>query len=132
MQERITELIFNEKRQALQRVFTGISQESLISSILFLIYIRNLFLKVKVKLSQVQTLSYIDDVALYIEESLAKKNCKVLKRTVKTVFKWAPENTVKFDDSKSEIIYFFRKKQEAKNSVTLSNNTIIKSVKIIK
>ena len=100
--------------------------------ILFLIYIRNLFLKIKAKFLQVQTSSYIDNIALYIERPLAKENCRVLQRAVKTVFEWTAENTVKFDDSKSELIHFFRKKQEAKNSVTLLNNTIAKLVKIIK
>ena len=61
-------------------------QSKSISLILFLIYIRFLFSKIKVKFSEVQKLSYINDMTLYISEKTAEENVKVLQEAAKTVF----------------------------------------------
>ena len=47
---------------------------------------RFLFCKIKVKFLEVQKLSYINNVALYISEKTAEENIKVLQETAKTVF----------------------------------------------
>ena len=46
-------LAFDEEKQEIQDIKIGISQESSISPILFLIYIRFLFSKIKAKFSEV-------------------------------------------------------------------------------
>ena len=77
LQKRKTELAFNEERQQVQDIEIEIPQESPISPILFLIYIRFLFSKIKAKFSQVQKPSYIDDVALYVTGKSAKENSEM-------------------------------------------------------
>jgi len=125
---RIT-LAFDEERNQSESVNSEIPQGSPISSILFLIYIRYLFVKINknhlylnlsLKLS-----SYIDDVTITVEGKTAEKNSQTLMKITKTTFQWADENAVTFDDSKSELIHFQKGNSAATATVTLSNNTII-------
>ena len=95
--------------------------------ILFLIYIRYLFSKIRAKFENLQSLSYIDDVMLYIEGRNIDKNVKILKNAAKIAFTWAENNAVQFDDSKSELIHFESYKTTLNQMIILLNNMIIKS-----
>ena len=66
-------------------------------------------------------------MTLYISEKTAEENAKVLQEAAKTVFTWAEENAVQFNDSKSELIHFFRARREPTAEITLLNKTVIKS-----
>ena len=55
-----------------------IPQESSILSILFLIYIRNLFAKIKQKYLNIQIFSFINNIAVYINNKITAQNCKQL------------------------------------------------------
>jgi len=96
-------LAFDDERNQSQSVNSGISQGSPISPMLFLIYIRFLFIKINNKHTQLKLSSYIDDVAIIVEGKTAKKNSKILKLVTKTAFQWTEDNAVTFDDSKSEL-----------------------------
>jgi len=125
---RIT-LAFDGERNQSESVNSGIPQGSPISSILFLIYIRYLFVKINknhlhLNLS-LKLPSYIDDVTITVEGKTAEKNSQTLMKITKTTFQWADENAVTFDDSKSELIHFQKGNSAATATVTLSNNTII-------
>ena len=106
--QRSISLAFDDERQSAILVSTEISQDSSISSILFLIYIRFLFKKIQTTDIQVKSFSYIDDVALIVEDKTAEKNSQILERISQFIFQWAAENAVKFDDSKSELIHFHK------------------------
>ena len=73
-------LAFNNERQSAISVSTEISQDSSISSILFLIYIRFLFKKIQITNIQVRSFNYINNVALIVEDKTAEKNSQILKR----------------------------------------------------
>ncbi len=121
LQNRNINLAFDEERQKLKEIETGISQGSLISPILFLIYIRFLFPKIRAKIDDLHASSYIDDVALYVEGKNIKENAKKLEKAAKIAFTWANENAVQFDDSKSELIHFdSQKKIKNMHSMTKS------------
>ena len=124
-------LAFDGERDNSQSVNSGIPQGSPISPILFLIYIRFLFDRIKRKHQHVKLPSYIDDVALIVEGKITEENCKYLEQITKTTFQWATENAVTFDDSKSELIHFQKGNSEPTASVTLSNNTIINPSKTV-
>ena len=78
LQKRKAGLAFDEEKQDIQDIEIEIPQGSSISPILFLIYIRFLFSKIKAKFSQVQKSSYIDDVTLYTSEKSATENSELL------------------------------------------------------
>ena len=124
-------LAFDGERDKSQSVNSGIPQGSPISPILFLIYIRFLFDKIKRKHQNVKLPSYIDDVVLIVKGKTAEENCKTLEQITKTTFQWATENAVTFDDSKSELIHFQKGNSEPTASVTLSNDTVINSSKTV-
>ncbi len=90
-------------------------QDSFISLILFLIYIRYLFSKIHTKIENVQSLSYIDDVALYMKKRNIDKNIKTLK------------NAMQFNDLKFKLIHFESHKKTFNQMIILLNNIIIKS-----
>ncbi len=127
LQNRIIDLAFDDERQKSKKISTEISQESFISFILFLIYIRYLFSKIRAKFENLQSLSYIDDVTLYVEERNIDKNVKILKNAAKIAFTWIENNAVQFNDSKSELIHFERHKATLNQMIILLNNMIIKS-----
>ncbi len=127
LQNRVIDLAFDEECQKSKEISTEISQESSISLILFLIYIRHLFSKIRARIENLQSLSYIDDVALYVEGKSIDKNVKKLKKTMKIAFTWANENAVQFDDSKFELIHFENHKATLDQTIMLLNDTVVKS-----
>ncbi len=127
LQNRIINLAFNDECQKSKKISTEISQDSSISFILFLIYIQYLFSKIRAKFENLQSLSYIDDVMLYVEGRNIDKNVKILKNAAKIAFTWAENNAVQFDDSKSELIHFESHKMTLNQMIILLNNMIIKS-----
>ena len=65
-------------------------------------------------------------MTLYISGKTAEENAKVLQEAAKTVFTWAEENAVQFDDSKFKLIHFSRARREPTAEITLLNKTVIK------
>jgi hypothetical protein len=131
MNNRSIELAFDEKKQKKKQIRTEISQESSISSILFLIYTRFLFAKLKIDVN-IATSSFIDDIVIYTLSKRIEINCERLNQAISKAFEWARENVIKFDDSKSEMIHFELKKEMSSNAIILSNETTLKSQKSVK
>ncbi len=127
LQNRIIDLAFDDERQKSKKISTEISQDLSISLILFLIYIWYLFSKIRAKFENLQSLSYIDDVMLYIEKRNIDKNVKMLKNVAKIAFTWAENNAVQFNDSKSKLIHFESHNTTLNQMIILLNNMIIKS-----
>jgi len=86
LQNRVIDLAFDDERQKSKKISIEISQDLSISLILFLIYIRYLFSKIRAKFENLQSFSYIDDVTLYIEGRNIDKNVKMLKNAAKIAF----------------------------------------------
>ncbi len=127
LQNQVIDLAFDDERQKSKKISTEISQDSFILLILFLIYIWYLFSKIRAKFENLQSLSYIDDMTLYIEKRNIDKNMKILKNAAKIAFTWVENNAVQFNDSKSELIHFERYKATLNQMIILLNNMIIKS-----
>ena len=131
MTKRSINLIFDENLRKTYYVESGIPQGSPISPILFLIYIRHLFPKIRMKFNA-HSPSFIDDVAIYVENKTAKQNCKEIEIIVKTAFDWAASNNVKFDDDKSELIHFEKTRNVSKDTLELPNGTVLEPKNVVK
>ena len=94
---------------------------------MFLIYIQHLFLKIRARIENLQSLSYIDDITLYVEGKSIDKNVKKLEKMVKIAFTWANKNAVQFNDSKFELIHFESYKATLNQTIMLLNDTVVKS-----
>jgi hypothetical protein len=130
-EQSIKKLAFDEKKQEKRQIRIEISQESSILSILFLIYTRFLFAKLKIDIN-IATSSFVNDIIIYTSFKKIEINCERLCQTISKAFEWAKENVIKFDDSKSEMIHFELKKEMSTNTITLSNETTLKSQKNVK
>ena len=75
--------MFDAEKQERTDIEIGIPQESLISPIIFLIYIRFLFIERKIK--DIRTPSYINDLGLFTSSKSIRKNCKDLKAAIKEI-----------------------------------------------
>jgi hypothetical protein len=71
----------------------------------------------------------MDDVALVTHGRTREDNACILEKAAQIAFKWADENTVAFDDSKSEMLHFHRAHQDTTPdaiNITLPNGMIMK------
>ncbi len=90
-----------------------------------------MFAKLKIDVN-IATLSFVDNIIIYTSLKKIEINCERLNQATAKAFDWARENVIKFDDFKSEMIYFEQKKEMSLNKITLSNETILKSQKSVK
>src|ERR1700693_6325193 len=75
LDNRVLRLAFNNSIKAFRSILTSIPQESPISPILFLIYIRDLFKSANIKFR-----SYLDNISLTTASKSLKKNIKTLEQ----------------------------------------------------
>lgn len=85
---------------------TRILQESLVSSILYLIYISGVFYSVSKSCLLVTTFLFIDSSGFIVLGSLVKDVALVLGKVAKTVLQWGRANVVTYDTAKTKAIIF--------------------------
>src|SRR5436189_1818317 len=98
-----------------------ISQDLLVSSVLFLIYIR--FLLSKRSNTSERILSYVNDVDLAVSSKSIEENCQLLQKLAEDLLLDSKQNCMQFDVDKTELIHF-----HAKRSLDLKNE--LYSVKV--
>ena len=81
MNNKYIQLAFDENKQEKSKIKIEISQKLLISLILFLIYIRNIFSEINSM--QIRNSSYINDIELVASSETIEKNCLMLKNASK-------------------------------------------------
>src|SRR5881394_1125657 len=124
MNNRYVQLAFDENKQEKTRVEIEISQDSSISFILFLIYIKNIFSEINSM--QIRSSSYIDDIELVASSETIKENCLMLENAAEKLLQLQNQNNIQFDMKKIELIHFHSKRSIDNNnfSVSLRNNQI--------
>ncbi len=85
---------------------TGIPQGSLVSPILFLIYITGVFNKLLETSLLVTSLSFVNDLGFIASGNSVKVVVKSLKEDAHTVLEWGLLNAVTYDTSKTEAVLF--------------------------
>src|SRR5207247_9342879 len=86
----------------------GISQDSSVSSVLFLIYIR--FLLSERSNTSKRILSYVDDVELAVSSKSIEENCQLLQKLIEDLFLDSKQNCMQCNVDKIELIHFHSKK----------------------
>ncbi len=126
--DRKIQLAFNNRTNIKTDIQIGIPQDSLISLILFLIYIRNLFQDLENK-----GMSYINNIDLVALLKSIKENCKILKKTTIKIFEKRTNNLIQFNPEKTELIYFYSKRNINKNiNICFLENYLVEAKPTIK
>src|SRR5438034_753524 len=125
MNNRYVQLVFDKNKQEKTRVEIKILQSSLISSILFLIYIRDIFSEINSM--QIRSSSYVDDIELVASSKTIEENCLMLENITEKLLQLQNHNNIQFDMKKIELIHFHTKKRSIDNNnfpVSIRNNQI--------
>src|SRR5437667_12429428 len=104
-------------------IHVGISKDSLVSSILWLIYTNQLYKSnnhLDVRIS-----SYSDDITIIVASKSIKENCNKLHNAAKSLVDWGDSHNVQFDVKKTELIHFDSSKKSMKYSVKFMENNIL-------
>src|SRR5205809_441539 len=122
MNNRYVQLAFDENKQEKTRVEIEISQSLSISSILFLIYIRDIFSEINSM--QIRSSSYVDDIELVASSETIEENCLMLENAAEKLLQLQNQNNIQFDMKKIELIHFHTKRSidNSNFSVTIRNN----------
>src|SRR6266536_1118875 len=124
MNNRYIQLAFDGNKQEKTRVEIEISQGSSISSILFLIYIKDIFSEINSM--QIRSSSYVDNIELVASSETIEENCLMLENAAEKLLQLQNQNNIQFDIKKIELIHFHSKKSIDNNnfSVSIRNNQI--------
>ena len=93
MSNRSITLTLNDQKQHTRQIKMNISQKSLISLILFFIYIRFLFLKIWIKI-WISSFNFINDIQINVSSKNIENNCKTLIQIIKITFLWTDANAI--------------------------------------
>ena len=80
----------------------------------------------------VKDLLYINNISLSTFSISLKRNIRILEREVEKLYKLAEENTISFDLSKIELIYFNLGKEAKRTTLTFPNQEVVKPKETIK
>ena len=127
------QLKFDENIQEMTDINIDISQDSSVSPILFLIYIR--FLLSERSNTSERVLSYVNDVDLVVSSKSIEENCQLLQKLAKDLLIDSKQNCMQFDVNKTELIHFHLKRSlDLKNELYLVKveDTIFQSKELVK
>src|SRR5436189_6315280 len=103
------QLKFDGNSQEMTDIEIGIPQESPISPILFLIYIRFLFVERKSSTDE-RILSYLDDIKLAVSSKSIEKNYQLLQKLAQDLLIKQQNNCMQFNMEKTKLIHFHSKR----------------------
>src|SRR6266536_4957699 len=78
-------------------------------------------------------MNYIDDIGLVASSESIEKNCKILKELVIRIFEKGADNLIQFDPKKTELIYFYSKRNIGeKVNICFSENYLVEAKPTVK
>ncbi len=112
LKNRETLLIFNKRTSTMCEINADISQEFLISSILFLFFNASLIEKCKALRIKIEVLNFVNDINILVYDRFIEEICKTLSKTHDVCAKWAWIHDATFASEKYELTHFIRKSRK--------------------
>lgn len=106
--DRKVQLIIDEYNNKEKDIKTRISQKSLLSPILFLIYISSVFNKVFEIILLDMFLLFVNELEFITLSNSIKELIKILKNVTKVILEWENLNVVTYNISKSKVVVFLK------------------------
>ncbi len=112
LKNRETSLIFDEQMSTMREINADTSQESFISSILFLFFNASLIEKCNALRIKIEVLDFINDINILVYDRFIEEICKTLSKTHDVCAKWARTHDAMFASEKYELTHFTRKSRK--------------------
>ncbi len=112
LKNRETLLIFNKRTSTMCEINADISQEFLISSILFLFFNASLIEKCKALRIKIEVLNFVNNINILVYDRFIEEICKTLSKTHDVCAKWAWTHDATFASEKYELTHFIRKSRK--------------------
>jgi len=100
-------LIFNEQTSTMHEINADISQEFLISSILFLFFNASLIKKCKALRIKIEMLNFVNNIKILIYNRFIEEIWKTLRKIHDVCVKWTWTHDTTFASEKYKLIYIF-------------------------
>jgi hypothetical protein len=126
MQNKRINFIVKAKQTIMNNVNVDISQQSLISLILYLFYNANLLKFFKQSLRKMIVIDFVNDINIFIFNINTINNCRLLKKTHEHCLLWNRRHEIVFASIKYELIYL------TKNIAKFNMQTLIKVCDVVK
>ncbi len=128
LKNRETLLMFDKQMSTMHKINADISQESLISSILFLFFNASLIEKCKALRIKIEVLNFINDINILVYDRFIEEICKTLSKTHDVCVKWAWTHDATFASEKYELTHFTRKSRKFNMTTSIQiKSSVIKS-----
>jgi len=124
MSDRQVKLVLDGKVGEAKPVDTGIPQGSPAAPILFVTYLSGIFDEVEAAVPGVRGLSFVDDISWWAEGRDDEAVAANLAAAATAAIKWAVENGVAFDHSKTEAALFHRKTSTPSATVKVGGESV--------
>ena len=127
MQNRKMQLAFDSEITQWFDLNIGVSQDSSVSSVLYLIFISELF-KNNHYLTRdlsIRMFSYIDDIAILVSSKIFRENCQKLKTAAKRLIDWGKDHFVLFELKKTELIHFDFSRRATSSTHSVKINDLV-------
>ncbi len=112
----------------MREINAGISQRSLISSILFLFFNASLIKKCEALKIKIEVLNFVDDINILVYDRFTEEICKTLSKAHDVCAKWACTHDATFALEKYELTHFTRKSKKFDMMTSIQiENSVIKS-----
>ncbi len=123
-----TSLIFDEQMSDIREVNAGISQRSLISSILFLFFNASLIKKCKALKIKIEVLDFVNNINILVYDRFTEEICKTLSKAHDVCAKWVRTHDATFASEKYELTHFTRKSKRFNMMTSIQiESSVIKS-----
>jgi len=104
-------LVFDNQKSRILNISVRISQDSFLSSILFLFYNTELLEICNLTKVEVNNLIFIDDVNMLVYKLITEENCKQLKAVHNKYLLWVKKYRTLFISEKYILMHFLRRKK---------------------